>query len=98
VISDGAGSGSVLERGREAGDAELARRADWIRLKTVGLIAQAGLGHYSSTFSCAEIIATLYYSVLRLDPAFPGLPAELYEYYGLTVAGVAAAIRELLVR
>jgi hypothetical protein len=98
VISDGAGSGTVLERGREADDAELARRADWIRLKTVGLIAQAGPGHYSSTFSCAEIIATLHYSVLRLDPAFPGVPAELYEYYGLTVAGVAAAVRELLVR
>jgi len=59
-------------RGREVSDAELARRADWIRLKTVGLIAQAGLGHYSSTFSCAEIVATLYYHVLRLDPAAPG--------------------------
>jgi transketolase len=65
---------TVLERSREAGDAELARRADWIRLKTVELIAQAGLGHYSSTFSCAEIVATLYYHVLRLDPAFPGWP------------------------
>ena len=32
----------ALERGREAGDAELARRADWIRLKTVELVAQAG--------------------------------------------------------
>ncbi|MCW2934886.1 MAG: transketolase [Actinomycetia bacterium] len=74
VVNDGAACSGVLERGREAGDAELARRADWIRLKTVGLIAQAGLGHYSSTFSCAEIIATLYYSVLRLDPAFPGWP------------------------
>jgi transketolase len=62
----------VLMRGREVSDAELARRADWIRMKTVGLIAQAGLGHYSSTFSCAEIVATLYYHVLRLSPADPG--------------------------
>ena len=59
-------------RGREVSDAELARRADWIRMKTVGLIAQAGLGHYSSTFSCAEIVATLYYHVLRLSPSDPG--------------------------
>ncbi len=73
AASDDVVSG-VLERGREIGDADLARRADWIRLKTVELIAQAGLGHYSSTFSCAEIIATLYYSVLRLDPGVPDWP------------------------
>ena len=35
----------ILERGRPASDAELARRADWIRLQTIDLIAQAGLGH-----------------------------------------------------
>ena len=42
----------TLERGRPLTDAELASRADWIRLQTIDLIAQAGLGHYSSTFSC----------------------------------------------
>jgi len=63
---------AVLERGRDVSDAELARKADWIRLKTVGLVAHAGLGHYSSTFSCAEIVATLYYHVLRLCPGDPG--------------------------
>jgi transketolase len=64
-------SGTALARGRDVSDAELARKADWIRLQTIDLIAQAGLGHYSSTFSCAEIVATLYYHVLRLDPANP---------------------------
>ena len=59
----------TLERGRPVTDADLLRKADWIRLRTIDLIAQAGLGHYSSTFSCAEIVATLYYHVLRLDPA-----------------------------
>ena len=54
-----------------ASDTELARRADWIRLQTIDLIAQAGLGHYSSTFSCAEIVATLYYHALRLRPGEP---------------------------
>lgn len=64
----------TLERGREVTDAELSRRADWIRLRAVDLIAQAGLGHYSSTFSCAEIVATLYYHVLRLRPDEPDWP------------------------
>jgi transketolase len=64
----------TLERGRPVTDAELARRADWIRLQTVDLIAQAGLGHYASTFSCAEIVAALYYHVLRLRPSEPSWP------------------------
>lgn len=64
----------TLERGRPVTDAELLRRADWIRLQTVELIAQAGLGHYSSTFSSAEIVATLYYHTLRLRPAEPDWP------------------------
>jgi transketolase len=68
TAADGAGT---LERGRAITDRELARRADWIRLRTVELIAQAGLGHYASTFSCAEIVATLYYHVLRLRPSEP---------------------------
>ena len=54
--------------------AELGRRADWIRLQTIRLIDSAGLGHYSSTFSCAEILAVLYYRTLRLRPAQPDWP------------------------
>ena len=60
-----------LDRGRPVTDTELLRRADWIRLQTIDLIRQAGLGHYSSTFSSAEIIATLYYRALRLRPEEP---------------------------
>ncbi len=76
-LSDGADQPArpaTLERGRPVTDAELLRRADWIRLQTVGLIARAGLGHYSSTFSCAEIVATLYYHALRLRPGEPHWP------------------------
>jgi transketolase len=70
-----AGDGpATLERGRPVTSAELLRRADWIRLRTVELIAQAGLGHYSSTFSSAEIFATLYYHTLRLRPGEPDWP------------------------
>ena len=61
----------TLDRGRPVSDADLLRQADWIRLQTIDLIAQAGLGHYSSTFSSAEIVATLYYRALRLRPSEP---------------------------
>jgi transketolase len=64
----------ILERGRPVTATELRRRADWIRLRTIELIDRAGLGHYSSTFSCAETFATLYYHVLRLSPADPAWP------------------------
>ena len=72
-MSDDSGP-TTLERGRPVTDTELLRKADWIRLQTVGLIAQAGLGHYASTFSCAEIVATLYYHTLRLRPGEPRWP------------------------
>lgn len=64
----------TLERGRPVTPADLSWRADWIRLNTVQLIERAGLGHYTSTFSCAEIFATLYYHTLRLRPGEPGWP------------------------
>ena len=67
-------SADVLERGRHADLDDLQRRADWIRLRAIELIDGAGLGHYSSTFSCAEIVATLYYHALRLRPGEPDWP------------------------
>lgn len=74
TVTSGTVTSGTLERGREITDPELSRRADWIRLRAIDLIAQAGLGHYSSTFSCAEILATLYYHVLRLRPREPDWP------------------------
>lgn len=65
------GTTGTLERARPVSAEELRRRADWIRLQTIELVEQATLGHYSSTFSCAEILATLYYHTLRLRPAEP---------------------------
>lgn len=49
-------------------------RAEWIRLETIREIAGAGMGHYSSTMSAAEILAALYYRTMRLDPANPAWP------------------------
>jgi transketolase len=67
-------AGPVLDRWRPAPADDLRRRADWIRLRTIQLIDRAGLGHYSSTFSCAEILSVLYYRALRLCPSDPGWP------------------------
>ncbi|MGI9006663.1 MAG: transketolase [Streptosporangiaceae bacterium] len=49
----------------------LADRALFIRTETVRLSEIAGAGHYSGTFSAAELLAALYYRQLRLDPRRP---------------------------
>lgn len=51
--------------------AVLEDRAKFIRTETVRLSRIAGAGHYSSTFSCAEMLAALYYAQLRIEPANP---------------------------
>lgn len=49
----------------------LRERATFVRLETVRLISIAKVGHYSSTFSCAEIFAVLYYDAMRLRRGEP---------------------------
>ena len=49
----------------------LAERATFVRLETVRLISIAKVGHYTSVFSCAEIFASLYYDVMRLQRGVP---------------------------
>lgn len=49
----------------------LTEKARLIRLETMRLVGIAKSGHYSSVFSCAELLATLYYHVLRVDPTRP---------------------------
>lgn len=64
----------MLERNRPAQLADLRQRADWIRLETIRLVEIARSGHYSSVFSCAELLAALYYETLRLCPDDPQWP------------------------
>lgn len=65
---------------REAGSspAEIADRlrdrAAFIRTETVRLIEIAKVGHYSSVFSAAELLAALYYDVMHLVPENPQDP------------------------
>lgn len=46
-------------------------RARFVRRDAVRLISIAKVGHYASTFSCAEILATLYYGVMDLRRGEP---------------------------
>ena len=62
---------SDAKRGRNVGRAFLEDRAKFVRTETVRLSRIAGAGHYSSTFSCAELFSALYYAHLRIDPTNP---------------------------
>jgi len=52
----------------------LSAKAKLVRRETVRLSRIAGAGHYTGTFSAAELFAALYYAQLRYRPADPGWP------------------------
>jgi transketolase len=52
----------------------LADRAKFVRVETVRLTEIPGAGHYTGTFSAAEIFAALYYAQLRYRPDEPDWP------------------------
>jgi len=43
-------------------------------MQVIELVDRAGLGHYSSIFSCAELFAVVYYRAMRLRPSEPTWP------------------------
>ena len=53
---------------------ELHEKAQWLRRTSLEMINKAGSGHPGGSLSEAEILAVLYYSVLRLDPKNPMWP------------------------
>lgn len=65
------------------------------REETVRLIQIAKVGHFASSFSCAEILATLYYGVMRLREGEPDWPERDRFLFGKGHA--AAALYPLLV-
>ena len=60
-----------LSRERVVTEEEMRERARWLRMEILRVIQDAGLGHYSSTFSCAELFSVLYYRTMRLRPQDP---------------------------
>lgn len=53
---------------------QLAERARRIRIADLRMIWAAGLGHLGSDYSAIDILATLYFGVLRVDPTDPRHP------------------------
>ena len=53
---------------------ELERYATVLRINCVRMLAVAKSGHLDSSLSAADIVAALYYRVLRHDPSNPGWP------------------------
>jgi transketolase len=69
-------------------------KARFSREETVRLIQIAKVGHFASSFSCAEILATLYYGVMRLRRGEPDWPERDRFLFGKGHA--AAALYPLL--
>lgn len=55
-------------------DAEIARMGNEIRRQTLRGVFHAGAGHIGGVFSAADLLAALYFSVLRIDPSKPQWP------------------------
>ena len=60
--------------GRAASIAELERHATVLRINCVRMLAVAKSGHLDSSLSAADVVAALYYRVLRHDPSNPRWP------------------------
>lgn len=53
---------------------DLARRANLIRRRSLRMVHRAKMGHPGGDLSAADILAALYFGVLRVDPANPDAP------------------------
>lgn len=50
---------------------ELHRRAQQFRLDVLEMVHDSNSGHLGGAFSCAELLAALYFHHLRIDPERP---------------------------
>src|SRR3546814_7876988 len=48
--------------------------ASWMRRRVLRMIVDAGEGHPGGDLSATDIVATLYFDILRIDPANPQSP------------------------
>lgn len=54
--------------------AEIRSKARWMRQRAMQMVHAKKLGHIGGDFSATDILATLYFGVLRYDPAEPRWP------------------------
>ncbi len=52
----------------------LKKQANTIRRRNIRMISEAGIGHIGGDLSVADILSTLYFAVLKIDPAHPDAP------------------------
>lgn len=69
---------------------DLDRRATQSRLRDLRMVYEAGLGHVGGEFSALDILTTLYFGVLRIDPARPDDPER--DRFILSKGHAAAAL------
>lgn len=55
---------------------EVSARANWMRRRLITMIVEAGQGHPGGDLSATDIIAALYFDILRFDPAKPAAPGR----------------------
>lgn len=56
--------------------ASIAEKARWIRRHSFQMVYEAQLGHLGGDFSAADILATLFFGVMRYDPGNPTDPSR----------------------
>jgi transketolase len=49
-------------------------RANWMRRRLLGMIVEAGQGHPGGDLSATDIVASLYFDILRIDGSSPAAP------------------------
>jgi transketolase len=69
---------------------ELARLSALVRQRDLEMVAGAKLGHLGGEFSATDILVTLYFGVLRVDPAHPDAPDR--DRFVLSKGHAAAAL------
>jgi transketolase len=77
-------------------DALLHEQATWIRRSVVGMIDAAHQGHIGGDFSVTDILTTLYFAVLDIDPERPGWPER--DRYIQSKGHAAASLYSTLAR
>lgn len=54
--------------------AHVRARANWMRQRLLKMIVDAGQGHPGGDLSASDIVACLYFDILRIDSANPDAP------------------------
>ena len=65
---------SVMTKPEDTRLAEIAQKAKWMRGRAMRMVHAKQLGHIGGDLSATDIVATLFFGVLRYDPAEPNWP------------------------